>query len=163
MMLNRRTIIVIAAIVGLGIIILAIIGFTRAAEKDTTYTDPGSGEKIIDDKTQQGTDKSLKNAIIYPGFSTLVDRGLTPIQIQNVQSTIAEYSSKQKERFKEVSLVTDSVRHVLPEGASQTHTLTFNVKVNRTTDYYMTVEYENVTDVVTRIYSSDKKTLLIER
>lgn len=163
MMLNRRTMIVIAAIIGVSMIVLAIIGFTRAAEKDTTYTDPASGEKIIDDKTQQGTDKSLKNSIIYPGFSTLIDRGLTPIQVQEVQSAIAEYSSKQKDRFKEVSLNVESMRHLIPKEPSRIHTLTFDLKVNRTADYYMTVEYENATDVVARLYSSDKKTLLIER
>jgi hypothetical protein len=163
MMLNRRTIIILAAIIGIGIIILAVIGFTRATQKDTSYTDPASGEKIIDDKTQQGTDQSLKNSIVYPGFSTLLDRGLTPVQIQEVQSAIAEYSSKQKDRFKEVSLVVDSMRHILPQGASNTHTLTFDLNVNRTADYYMTVEYENLDTVVTRLYSSDKKTLLIER
>ena len=163
MMLNRRTVIVIAAVIGIGVIILAIIGFTRATEKDTTYTDPSSGEKIITDKSQQGTDSSLKNAIIYPGFSTLLDRGLTPVQVQSIQSTIAEYSLQQKDRFKEVSLVVDSYRHLLPEGSSMTETVTFNIKVDRSKDYYMTVEYANTTDVLTRLYTSDKKTLLIER
>lgn len=163
MQMNQRTLIVIGAIFGVCIIILAIVGFMRAAEKDTVYTDPSSGERIIDDKTQQGTDKSLKNSIIYPGFSTLIDRGLAPIQVQEIQSTIAEYSSKQKNRFKEVSLVVDSYRHVIPQDGSQTQTLTFNIKVDRTTEYYVTVKYENATSIVTQLYSADKKTLLIER
>jgi hypothetical protein len=163
MQLNRQTTVIIAAFVGIAIVILAIMGFMRAAEKDTTYSDPASGEKIITDKSQQGTDKSLKNSIIYPGFSTLIDRGLTPVQIQAVQSPIADYSAKQKDRFKEVSLVTDSYRHILPQGASNTHTITFNIKVDRTKEYYMTVEYEDTETTVTRLYSSDKKTLLIER
>lgn len=164
---NRRTIVIISAVIGVGIIILAIIGFVT--QKDNTpqqdrYTDPGSGETVVKDpNSTQGGEESLKNAILYPGFSKLVDRGLTPIQVQSVQVTLAEYSFDNKKNFKEISLVTDSLRHIIPQETSQTHTLTFDVKADRKTDYYMTVEYQNATDVVTRLYESDKKTLLIER
>ena len=162
---NRRTILIISAVVVLIIIGLAITGFL--IQKDTTpqqdkYNDPSSGETIINDPNSAQGDES-NNSILYPGFSKLIDRGLTPIQLQSVQLTIAEYSFDKKKDFKEVSLVTDSLRHILPPETSQTHTLTFTVKVDRTTDYYMEVAYENATDVVTRLYASDKKTLLIER
>ena len=162
---NRRTVIIIGAIIGLVIIVLAIVGFM--IQKDTTpkqdtYKDPGSGETVVNDPNSAQGDQDNKS-ILYPGFSKLIDRGLTPIQLQSVQVTIAEYSVDNQKNFKEVSLDVDSVRHILPPETSQTHTLTFTVKADRTTEYYMTVEYQNSTDVVTRLYMSDKKTLLIER
>lgn len=162
---NRRTILIISAIVVLIIIGLAITGFL--IQKDTTpkqdtYKDPGSGETVVNDPNSAQGDQDNKS-ILYPGFSKLIDRGLTPIQLQSVQVTIAEYSFDSKKDFKEVSLVVDSLRHILPPETSQTHTLNFTVKADRTTDYYMEVAYENATDVVTRLYTSDKKTLLIER
>lgn len=167
MIIEKRTIIIIAAIFGVAIISLAVIGFTQSTNKgadETVYTDPGSGEKIINgSKATQGTEASLENVIIYPGFSTLLDRGLTPIQVQLIQSTIFEYSLQQKDKFKEVSLAVDSFRHILPQGDSATHTLTFNIKVNRSDNYFISVQYENTTAVITKLYKSDKTTLLIER
>lgn len=163
-----RNKIIIAAIVGFIVIVGAIIGFTIQSQqrnKDSeAYTDPSSGEQIYDqNNAPQGSEASLKNAIIYPGFSQLIDRGLSPVQIQSVQSAISEYSLQQTDKFKEVSLVTKSVRHLLPQGTSTTHTLTFDIKVNRTADYYVTVEYSDTDNCVTKLYAADKTTLLIER
>jgi hypothetical protein len=162
---NRRTLIIITAVVGVLLISLAIAGFVT--QKDATpsqdrYNDPSSGETVVKDPNSAQGDQSA-DAIVYPGFSKLIDRGLTPIQVQSVQVTLAEYSFENKKDFTEVSLVTDSVRHILPAETSTTHSLTFDIKVNRETTYYVTVEYQNTTDVVTRLYSADKKTLLIER
>lgn len=167
-MLEKRKVIIIGLIVGMLIIVLSVVGFIQqtnnSSKKNNTYTDTGSGEQIKEGNTSnQGTELSLKNAIIYPGFSKLIDRGLSPIQIQSIQSTISEYSLQQKDKFKEVSLTTDSVRHILPQGNSTTHTLTFNIKVNRSSDYYITVTYSDTEKCITKLYKADKTTLLIER
>ncbi|HET8884009.1 MAG TPA: hypothetical protein VFM68_00885 [Candidatus Saccharimonadales bacterium] len=160
--------IVIISVVGVAIVILGIVGIVAQLQGETTpepdvYVDPGSGEKIIDtEKAQHGDDITFENSIIYPGFSTLIERGLSPVQVQSVQSTIEKYSIQQPEKFKEVSLNIDSMRHLLPQGGSQAHTLTFDIKVDRQTDYYMTVEYEDTESAVTKLYKSDKTTLLIE-
>jgi hypothetical protein len=165
-----RTKVIILIVIGIGIIVAAIIGFTlqstnsQTSDDDSTYTDPGSGEKIGEqDKAPQGTEASLENVIIYPGFSKLIDRGLSPVQIQSIQSTIAEFSQQQKEPFKEVSLTTDSMRHLQPKGDSSTHTITFDVVTNRTGNYHITVDFSDTETCVTKIYASDKTTLLIER
>lgn len=167
MLLEKRNIIIIGSIIGIIIIGLAIVGLTMQknpeGQNETSYVDPGSGETIIDsDKSPQGTDLSLKNAIIYPGFSKLIDRGLSPAQVQSIQSVISEYSLKQSEPFKEVSLTVDSVRHILPQGESTTHMMTFELTVDRKTPYFVEAEYENMSSINTKLYSSDRKTLLIE-
>lgn len=165
MIQNKRTIII-GAIIGVVIIILGIIGIVAQDKEtgvdETGYVDPGSGETIIEDKSPQGTDLSLENSIIYPGFSKLIDRGLSPEQIQSIQSVFAEYSLKQPEKFKEVSLTVDSVRRIIPQDNSRKQTLTFNVKVDRETDYFVSTSYENLTSINTKVYKADKTTLLIE-
>ena len=167
-MLEKRKIIILGSIVGIAIIAMAIIGITQQSNKSSqnrkTYTDSVSGEENKDTTaSNQGTDVSLKNTIIYPGFSQLINRGLSPEQIQSIQSTILEYSLAKDKGFKEVSLDTSSVRHILPQGSSQKHTITFDIKVNRTDDYSVSVEYSDTVSCITKLLSADKKTLLIER
>lgn len=166
-MINKRSSIIIATLLGLAVIVMAIIGFTSQRPTDTsngTYVDPGSGETIIDgDTSSQGPTASLKNTIIYPGFSRLVDRGLSPDQVQSVQLALAEYSFENKKDFKEVSLTVDSMRHLLPQGTSTQHTLTFDITVNRKDAYFMTVAYSDTATCLTKLYKADKTTLLIER
>jgi hypothetical protein len=167
-MLEKRKVIILGSVIGIAMIIMAIIGITQQSSKTSqtrkTYTDSASGEQIKDVTTSnQGTDISLKNAIIYPGFSQLISRGLSPEQVQSIESTILEYSLGHDKGFKEVSLYSDSVRHILPQGTSQTHTLTFTIKVNRTDDYSVSVSYSDTLSCVTKLLTADKKTLLIER
>jgi hypothetical protein len=166
-MVNKRSIIIIATLLGLAIIAMAIVGFTNQRSTNTptgTYVDPGSGETIIDsDTSSQGPTASLKNTIIYPGFSRLIDRGLSPDQVQSVQLALAEYSFENKKNFKEVSLTVDSIRHLLPQGTSTQHTLTFDITVNRKDKYFMSVAYSDTATCVTKLYAADKTTLLIER
>jgi hypothetical protein len=165
--LSKQKVIFIGLVIGVIVIILSIVGFVQRDDSDTsttTRTDKASGEQIKEATTsQQGTDTSLKNSIVYPGFSKLIDRGLSPLQIQSIQSTISAYSLQQEEPFTEVSLVTDSVRHILPQGESTTHMLTFELKANQVKDFYMTAEYKDTSSVITRLYAPDKTTLLIER
>lgn len=168
MNLEKRSTIITVIVVGLVVIGLGIFGIIKQTgsqtdAEPTIYLDPGSGEKIIDnDKSPQGSDLSLENAIIYPGFSSLLDRGLSPVQIQSIQSVIAKYSLSQPDKFKEVSLTLASMRHLLPKGDSNTHTLTFDIKVNRSDDYHITADYNDTTSILTKLYKSDKTTLLIE-
>jgi hypothetical protein len=167
-MTNKTKIIIAAISISFVIISLAIVGFINQSQHESTdketYTDSASGEEISNqNNAPQGSEASLENAIIYPGFSQLLDRGLTPVQIQSIQSTLSEYSLQQTEKFKEVSLVVASVRHILPQGESQTHTITFDIKVNRTDNYYVTVDYSDTDTCVTKLYAADKTTLLIER
>lgn len=167
-MLSKNKIIILI-VVGVVIIIGGIVGIALqskdTAESDTSvYVDQGSGEEIIDSKNApQGTDASLKNAIIYPGFSKLIDRGLSPVQIQSIQTTIADYSVQQDNKFKEVSLTIASMRHILPQGSSKTHTITFDIVANRKDAYYITVDYDNTDSCITKLYAADKTTLLFER
>lgn len=165
MFLEKRNIII-AATAGIVLIALGIIGLTmqnNSSDEKTTYVDPGSGETIVDgDKSTQGTELTLENSIIYPGFSKLIDRGLSPEHIQSVQSVITNYSLQQEDKFKEVSLTVDSVRHILPQGESTTHTISFDVVVDRETGYFVTVDYDDMTSSTTKLYKSDRKTLLTE-
>jgi hypothetical protein len=169
MNLSKRNLIIIGSIFGAVVIAMVVLGFIIQSNPNATtpdeqsYVDPGSGEVIKSDKAPQGTEESRKNAIIYPGFSKLIDRGLSPEQLQSVQQTIAEYSVENKKGFKEVSLTVDSIRHLLPQGESTTHTITYDITVNRKDKYFMTVAYSDTATCITKLYASDKTTLLIER
>ena len=169
MNLNKRNLIIGGGIFGSIIIILAVIGFITQLQSDATnpdekgYVDPGSGEIIKSDKSPQRTEEELKNAVIFPGFSQLLNRGLSPEQVQAVQSMFIAYSLENNKQFKEVSLQVDSVRHILPQGNSRIHMLTFDVVTNRTDKYYTTVEYSSTDTATLKLYESDKTTLLFER
>jgi hypothetical protein len=166
---SKRHIIIIGTVFGIIILGLAVAGFLMQSKQDATtpdeqgYVDPGSGEVIKSDKSPQASEDALKNAMIFPGFSNLLARGLSPEQIQAVQTTFIAYSLEHKKQFKEVSLQTDSIRHLLPQGESRMHMMTFDIEANRTEKYYTTVEYDNTTTAKTKLYASDKTTLLFER
>lgn len=166
--MTGRIKIIIAASVGFAILVLAIVGFTlqsqHGSQNEEVYADPSSGEKIIkSDNAPQGSEASLKNLIIYPGFSNLLERGLSPEEIQSIQATIAEYSLNQETRFEEVSLVVDSMRYIKSSENTEMSSLTFDLKVNRKDDYHMTVTPIDDETSVTKLYAADKTTLLIER
>lgn len=168
MVLDKRKIIIIASIFGVIVIGLGIFGFVSSSnntpQTETTYHDPASGEDITQsDKAPQGSDASLKNVTIYPGFSKLIDRGLSPVQIQSIQSTITEYALQKNEKFTEVSMYVDSVQYVKSTEEGKTYALAFPIKVNRKDDYYVTVDPTGDTLVTTKIYAKDKTTLLIKR
>lgn len=165
--MNRRTLIIVASVLGVGILALAILGFLRAnqqAGSDTAYTDPGSGEVIRNDKSQQGSDLSVEKTIVWLGFSTLLQRGLTADQITSTQDVITKYSNTQPERFKEVSITTDSYRHLLPnESPDHAHKITFDMTANRTNKYYVEIIIDDDTSTThTKLFKDDKTTLLIE-
>ena len=168
MQMNRRTLIIVASVLALGTIVLAVLGFMRASHKDDStekgYTDPGSGEVIRgSDKSQQGTDLTIEKTTIWLGFSTLLDRGLTPNQITSIQSVITKYGDQQTERFKEVSLDTKSYRHLSPTDTGDNSSLiTFNLTVNRTNKYYVEAKAIDTKTIHTKLFTDDKKTLLIE-
>lgn len=166
--MNQRQkiiLIITLATIGIALIVASIVGFTRSntttQPSSDTYVDPGSGETIVNNgKSRQGSEASLKNSIVYLGFSKLIDRGLSPVQIQSIQSAFKSYSLKQTDKFKEVSLTVDSIRHLLPQGESTTHTITFTATANRKISYFVTVEYSDTTSCITTIRSDDKSTIL---
>ena len=165
-MYNKR-LIIITSIVTVVLIGLSVLGFVlkkpAADGTPTTYYDKGSKETVIENNaSQQGSDTAVKNVTLWLGFSTLLDRGLSPEQIQSIETTIKQYALQKNTQFKEVSLTVDSYRHILPQGNDTTQTLTFDITVNRTDAYSVVVTYNNLTTCVTKLYTSDKKTLLIQ-
>jgi hypothetical protein len=169
MNLSKRTIIIIGSVFALLIITLAVIGFTQKSSPTAVtpdeegYVDPGSGEVIKSDKSPQGTEESRENAMIFPGFSKLLERGLSAEQIQSIQSTIIAYSLEKNAGFKEVSLDVSSMGRLLPKDNNGLHSVYFNITVNRKTKYFIDTQYNDTTTIKTKIYQEDAKTLLFER
>lgn len=169
MNLSKRNLIIIGSFFGAVIIILGVVGFVTqsrpnaASPDEKGYVDPGSGEVIKSDKSPQGTEDANKNAVIFPGFSKLLDRGLSTEQIQSIQSTIIAYSLQKNEKFKEVSLDVSSMGHMLPTDTANYHSVYFSITVNRATKYFIDTQYENTTSIKTKIYKDDTTTLLFER
>ena len=169
MNLSKRSLIIIGSVFALLVTTLAVIGFmqkntpTTVTPDETGYVDPGSGEVIKSDKSPQGTEEARKNAMIFPGFSKLLKYGLSAEQVQSVQTMIIAYSLEKNKQFKEVSLQVDSIRQILPKGATKTHMMTFDIVTNRVDTYHVAVEYDYTSPAKTKLYASDKTTLLFER
>ncbi len=166
MIFSKRTLIILGLAVGL----LSIMSIIFVATRNSTptadqpgYLDPGSGEIIKSDKDSQVPDEAKKDSIIFPGFSNLIERGLSTAQIQSIQLMLSTYSSNNDNQFKEVSLQINTMSRRLPKEDSRTHTLMFNIVVNRKDVYYVTAEYSNTSTVKSTLYAADKTTQLFQQ
>jgi hypothetical protein len=162
--MNKQRLIIIS-----GILILLIIGViaifivkTNQTPKTAIYTDPLTGEKVVDNsqQTQAPSDSRFPNKPTYLGFSKLMTYGLSNSQLDSVQMSLYNYSQDQPTKFREISLDLSSIRQPDSSPSSPAMAFEFNIKVNRTDDYFVRVEYTNTTSCVTKLYKSDKTTLL---
>jgi hypothetical protein len=128
----------------------------------SVYHDPSSGESIAENShlRQSAKDSNLPDQPTYLGFSKLIDYGLSSSQLIQVKSALYNYSQKQSTKFTEISLVIDSVRQPDPAPGSRVLSYEFNIKVNRSDDYFMRVEFTDTSSCTVTIYKADKTTLL---
>lgn len=168
MNLSKRNLIIIGTIV----VILLVSSFIFAASRkpdaapvpdEKGYVDPGSGETIKNDKDSNVPEEAKKDYILFAGFSKLIERGLSAGQVQQIQTMLKKYSADNDKKFTEVSLQVDSMRRILPQGTSRTHTLTFNIVANRQDIYFVKAEYSNTSTVKTTLYKADKTTQLFQQ
>ena len=163
---SNRNLIIFGSIAGAILIIGAVLVSSSQPKGSTVpdergYKDPGSGEILKNDKAPQGPDAEA--TMIFPGFSKLIDRGLSPAQVQSIEGAIKNYAVEKNKKFKEVSLQVDSVRRILPQGTSRTHGVNFDIVIDRSDKYHIMTAYENTDTIRTKLYTADKKTLLFEQ
>lgn len=163
---NRKIIIITAGVLLVGIIILVIVSVSmkqdvQKRDMGTQYVDPGSGEVIIENpnRSPQSTFLDGKTPTVFLGFSKLLDNGLSSSQTQSIQSAFSSYAEKENTHFDEVSMTVSTLRYASEDGGVAKK-MTFDTKINRTDDYFVTVEFSDLVTCVTKIYKSDKTTLL---
>lgn len=167
--MNNRTKITIAIV---AFVILSAIAITltiiqqnskQSSDQNTskTYTDPGSGETIIESNNGPTTASGeAPTTPIFLGFSQLIDKGLSVNQVELIKSSLSTYSSKQNAQFKEVSLNVSTIKRIQPADDNAPDALEFSIKTDRTNDYFVHVEYSNISSITTKLFASDKTTLL---
>lgn len=165
---NRKKIIIaiiLFVILSVTAIVLAILQNANKSNNQTTssttYTDPGSGETVVENNNgpTAGSEQAL-NAPTFLGFSQLTNRGLSSDQVELIKSALSAYSAKQTDKFKEVSLTVSTITRVQPANDNDPDMLEFSIKTNRTNDYFVRVEYSNISSVTTKLFATDKTTLL---
>lgn len=163
--MNRKTLII-AIVLGIGILGLGIYGIffrqNSSSSQTSSYTDPGTGKQIIDNApyTQSSINNPDPSRPVFIGFSTLTDRGLSQSQLDQVQNAIYSYSSQKSLGFKEISLTVSSIETTPPGSTEPGYYMRFMITVNRKDRYFINVDYTDFTSCTTRVYTSDKKTLL---
>ncbi len=165
---NRQKItiaIIVFVILSIATIIIAVIqqNSKQQANQDTskTYTDPGSGETVIENDNGPTTASGeAPTTPIFLGFSQLTSRGLSVDQVELIKASLSAYSSKQTDQFKEVSLTISTINRLQPADDNAPDALEFSIKTNRTNDYFVHVEYTSISSITTKLFTSDKTTLL---
>jgi hypothetical protein len=165
-MIDRKLVIIIslavAAVIGLGIFGLLFANKDQSKQEETTYIDPGTGKEIVSGKplTQTSADNPDPSRPTFIGFATLTDRGLSTAQRTKLENALYAYSSKNSLGFKEISLTVNSIETTPPGSTEPGYYMYFNITVNRSKQYHIKVTYNDFISCVTRIFESDKTTLL---
>lgn len=163
---HKKIIIAIVLFVVLSIIaiVIAIVQNANTSNNrntSTTYTDPGSGETVIEsDNGPTVGSEDVLNTPTFLGFSQLTNRGLSSDQVELIKSALSAYSAKQDEKFKEISLNVSTITRMQPADDNAPDALEFSIKTNRSNDYFVRVEYMNISSITTKIFAVDKTTLL---
>lgn len=167
---NKKKLIIAAVIFGLIVIVMVIIALTQNKPGDdgttatnpetTTYTDPYSGEEIVD--TEGKVDESYGNeeTIVYFGFSKLIDYGFTQDQLEILKIYLMQYSLKREEhgedKIKEVTIDFETFRQSIDENTSE-KSVTFDIIVNRDENQrlYVVNRSPSISTMWTDIYASN--------
>lgn len=168
---NRRKIIIIISLVVLVVILSIIFIALKTSHKSTppqtgnsSYVDPASGTTVSSPNGKTPEPLSGYNGVVYLGFSSLIDDGLSNDQFNNVKLHLAAYyenSSVGSEKITQVSLQTSSItQNNNPD--SGIIILKANLIINKTITQHMILHYNVLGHLVmdltdtnnTLIYSS---------
>jgi hypothetical protein len=155
--IKPRTYLIIGFVIMSLIIIGVIVFFYRlntgkpdqvVDPKQTTYTDPGSGETIVttDGKAPDtyGVDPDMP---VYLGFTSLLSVGLSDEQVRNLKTAFFEFAvqNKPKEKITEISITVASIKQSIDRDAGSTYA--FNLTMNRKTKYHAVVTSNDITSI----------------
>jgi len=116
--------------------------------KQTTYTDPGSGETVVttDGKSPE-TYGVNPDTPIYLGFTNLLDVGLSDDQVRNVKAAFLDFAvqNKPKEKITEISITVASIRQTVDPDVGSTYS--FDLTMNRKTRYHAVVSSNDITSI----------------
>lgn len=164
---NRKVIL----IIGITVAVMIVAGFiiflvapksSKPIAQQSLRYDQSSGESVVENSPlkQSAHNSNLPDQPTYLGFSKLIDYGLSSAQLTQIKTALYNYSQKQSTKFTEISLVIDSVRQPDPAPGSRVSSYEFNIKVNRSDDYFMRIEFTDTSSCTVTIYKADKTTLL---
>lgn len=164
---NRKILFVVGSImaimIAVGFIIFLVVPKPeKPIGQQSLHYDQSSGESVVENSplSQSAGESNLPDQPTYLGFSKLIDYGLSTSQLTQVKTALYNYSLKQSKKFTEVSLVLDSVRQPDPAPGSRLSSYEFNIKVNRSDDYFTRIEFTDTSSCTVTLYKADKTTLL---
>lgn len=167
--MSRQKIIILLSILGVIVLAVGLYGIflnkngvsnanTPGGEE---VVDPVSGETIYKNSNLSQTNKDSPNPSqpVMLGFGKLNDYGMSYDQTQKISYALSSFAMKQKPAITQISLYKDSYRQQLPDDTGISH-ITFSIRANEKTDYYVVTSYSGTADAITAVYADDKTTLL---
>lgn len=138
---KKKILIILGIIVGVTIVVSIIVAIILKVSENsnnnstqptvTTYTDSYSGETITYTEGQVG---ERENAIVFFGFSKLLQYGMTGNQVSFLKEYINQYSTERQEhgndKIKEVTIDYKTFRQILSEEV-RGNTVEFTIVMNR--------------------------------
>lgn len=131
--------------------------------KTTSYTDPYSGETIVDTEGKVDETYNNENSVVYFGFAKLLEYGMTRNQVEILQTYILQYSLKRvavgQNKLDEVTIDYKTFLQSIDENTGE-KTVTFDMIANRDEKqrYYVVNRSPSISTMWTDIYAvSDKQ------
>ena len=149
----------------IGIVVVILFGFglyfqfrdKNSASKNTTseYHDPLSGETVYSppSKTPETYDSDAAEPT-YLGFSRLLDTGTTQTQIESIKQAITNFSQANNLGATEVSIKVDEIAPIQNDTEQG---LDFPIRVNRKTDFSISVRYLSLDGVSLKASTNGKQ------
>ena len=144
------------------LICIAYIVFNRATnntsnnkDNENTYIDPGSGETVYN-PTNKAPEKEISGTgIIYLGFSKLLDKGISDIQVKNIKNYINYYSITNNKDIKEVSITVKSINHDIDKDINnKTINITsFIITIDRKSTLDVKLKYKDLREITLELYN----------
>ena len=161
--------IVIFAIVCVVMVVFALFQSNNSKSeepKTASYTDPYSGETIVDTEGKVDETYNNENSVVYFGFAKLLEYGMTRNQVEILQTYILQYSLKRaaigQSKLDEVTIDYKTFLQSIDENTGE-KTVTFDVIANRDEKqrYFVVNKSPSISTMWTDIYAaSDKETPL---
>lgn len=156
----KKVIIISSLAFGLFVIILVIIfslnDTNKEAPKVTQYTDPGTGETVIDISTKTPEDTN-GHTITMLGFDKLItDYGMTLEQIKSLETKFQAYSIVNDSFIKEISVSLSTIETTV-DSKTGNASLKFKALINREKSVIAKISYFGIGDPLLVIYDLSNK------
>ncbi len=166
---RKRTVL----IVGVSIFFLVALSYGILHKKSTPPTNPGDAGEYYDPASRETVSNPAGKATEsfgdnaqgpnYLGFSKILSTGISDDQLQAVEDSLATFTTQLGQKNPEISVYVDSIASVpFDRDSGANPSVTFDIRVNRKTDYSVSVEYYEITKIKLLVLGKTNKKVLYE-